>query len=176
MIVPYGTQSGKQLSSLIKEKGTRFKWWHQIDVPIIQILTADESTYAELFWPERVRYRGSPAVGECEDGEFKFKKASGTGSTISILQGNTETEVGQISIVIGKPSTITLSNGHGYSLRNEGFLKEEWVLVDENEEALFRVKRVFPDIQVSGEVELLGEGVTQPPLLLLMMAAWYVIH
>ena len=162
------------MSSLVKGEGSRFKWWHKIDAPTLQILTAEETVFAEIFWPDRVRHRGSTAVGQCEDGEFDFKKAPTTTGTVSILRDNIE--FGQIRMPIGKPSLITLSNGHGYNMRNEGFLREEWVLVDENGEPLFRVKRVFPDVEISGEIELLGEGLTDPPMSLLMMAAWYVVQ
>jgi len=172
--VAYGTHSGRQLSPLAREKGSRFKWWHKIDEPTIQILTGEDSVFVELCWPERVRHRGSPAVGQCEDGEFDFKKAPATANTVSILRD--KVEVGQIKMAIGRPSLITLSNGHGYSMRNEGYLREEWILVDENGESLFRIKRVFPDVEISGEVELLGDGLTDPPMTLLMMAAWYDVQ
>jgi len=172
----YGSQSGKQLSPFMMDKDGRLKWQHKIDEPTVQVLTGEEGVYSELYWPDRVRHRGSSAIGECSDGEFNFRKSASGGNVVSILRNETTDEVGQIRLAVGRPSIITLSNGHGYKLRNEGFLKEDWVLVDESEQPLFRIKRVFPDVEVSGEVEMLGEGSTGPPMVLLLMATWYAVQ
>jgi len=174
MAVAFGTHSGKQLISLTDEAGNRLKWWHKIDVPTIQMLMAEESVFAELSWPDLIRHRGAPAVGQCEDSEFNFTKNPAISGAVSIMREGTE--VGQIKTVIGRPSVIDLGSGHSYTLRNEGYLREDWILVDENGEPLFKMKRIYPDVQVSGEVELLGKGATEPPMLLLLMAAWYVVQ
>jgi len=170
------SEASKRYHSLISEKGGRLRWWHKVDAPRIQALTADGFMYAELSWPGLASHRRSVAVGECEDGKYRFEGASPLSNDVRIIQEGLGNEVGQIKIILGKPSQITLSNGHSYSLRNEGFMREEWVLVDENDEPIFRVKRIYMAVEDSGEVETLNEGSTKPPMLLLMMAAWYVVH
>ena len=161
---------------MTKETGSLLKWWHKVDVPSVQALTAEGFIFAELFWPGLVGHRRQTAIGECEDGRFRFEGATALGSDVRIVRENPETEVGKIKITLGKPSVIILSDGHSYTLQNEGFLREDWVLVDENSEPLFRVKRVYIAVEDSGEVVILGEGLTRPPMLLLMMAAWYIVR
>jgi hypothetical protein len=148
--------------------------WKQMGFGVREFeLRSNETLLGRLYWPKLLSDR---AVAESGDGKWIFDRVGFFRQEAIATEATTGLEVASFTFGWLGDGELTLANGHRYQLYGTGFLSNDWVLADENNEALITMREGRSWFKYDAELELQVGAVKMPELPLMLFMSWYLVY
>ena len=136
-------------------------------------LMSGNDLVGRLNWP---KWLSDYAVAECGDGRWGLDRVGFFRDRGVAIEAGAEAEVASVTFSWVGDSEITLANSRRYNLFKTGILGNDWVLADEAEDEVFKIKEGMRWFKHDAHINLQVGAIMVPELPLLIMLSWYLAY